>query len=625
MSETPSTAEPTAAPAKKRAGLNSMLLADLKAMAGGLGIKGAGSMKKAQLVEAIRGHQAGAGAAAKPAESGAAETKRAEQKQPAAKQPEAKQAAQKQNESKQAEPKQTEARGADAADEGGAPRRRERNRGNRQEQEAGQGEQGQQAGQQRQQGKQQNQNQQNQNQQNQNQQNQGQQQKQRQGQQEKGDQGAQNQQNQGQQQNQQGQQQNQQGQAQHDQDGDESGGRNRRRRGRERGERGGRQRGEPDTTILEDDVLVPAAGILDVLDNYAFVRTSGYAAGPEDVYLSLSMVRKHGLRRGDAVVGQVRQPREGERREKFNPMVRVDLVNGADPEGAEERPEFAELTPVHPSQRLRMETAPGDVVGRVVDLLAPVGKGQRGLIVAPPGSGRTTVLQHMAAAVTANNPECHLMVVLLDERPEEVTDFQRSVKGEVIASTFDRPATDHTTVAELAVERAKRLVEQGHDVVMLIDGLTRLGRAYNLAAPANGRTLPSGVDVSSLHPPKKLFGSARKLEDAGSLTIIATVLVETGSDIDQAIFEEFQGTANSELRLRAEYVDKRLFPAVDVVHSATRRDELLLAEEEATAQQALRRTLGGDPEEALVGLLELVRSSQTNIELLTRVARNARA
>ena len=257
---------------------------------------------------------------------------------------------------------------------------------------------------------------------------------------------------------------------------------------------------------------MPAAGILDVLDNYAFVRTSGYLPGVDDVYLSLSMVRKYGLRRGDAIVGLVRQPRDGERKEKFNPMVRVDSVNGADPEASKNRVEFAAMTPLYPSERLRLETDPGNLIGRVIDLAAPIGKGQRGLIVSPPSAGKTTMVRSIAQSITSNNPECHLMVVLVDERPEEVTDFERTVKGEVIASTFDRPPLDHTTVAELAIERAKRLVELGHDVVVVLDGLTRLGRAYNLATPASGRTLNGGVDAAALHPPKRFFGAARNLE-----------------------------------------------------------------------------------------------------------------
>jgi transcription termination factor Rho len=395
--------------------------------------------------------------------------------------------------------------------------------------------------------------------------------------------------------------------------------RSRRRRGRDRNRQ---PRNEPDVTVLEDDVLLPAAGILDVLDNYAFVRTSGYLAGPDDVYLSMSMVRKFGLRRGDALVGQVRQPREGERKEKFNPMVRIDTVNGADPESAKTRVDFDKLTPLYPSERLRLETEPTNMIGRVIDLAAPVGKGQRGLIVSPAKAGKTMVMQSIANSITTNNPECHLMVVLVDERPEEVTDFQRSVNGEVISSTFDRPASDHTMVAELAIERAKRLVELGHDVVVLLDGITRLGRAYNLSAPASGRILSGGVDSAALYPPKKFFGAARNIENGGSLTILATALIESGSKMDEVIFEEFKGTGNMEIRLRRDFADKRLFPAIDVIASGTRREELLLSEEEMSIVWKLRRLLGSlDGQQALELLLERLRKSQTNIEFLMQVQR----
>ncbi len=383
---------------------------------------------------------------------------------------------------------------------------------------------------------------------------------------------------------------------------------------------GGGQRNEPDTTILEDDVLIPAAGILDVLDNYAFVRTSGYLPGTDDVYLSLSMVRKFGLRRGDAIVGQVRQPREGERKEKFNPMVKVDSVNGADPETSKNRVEFAKLTPLYPSERLRLETVPTNLIGRVIDIAAPIGKGQRGLIVSPSKAGKTMIMQSIANSITTNNPECHLMVVLVDERPEEVTDFERSVKGEVISSTFDRPASDHTTVAELAIERAKRLVELGHDVVVLLDGITRLGRAYNLAAPASGRILSGGVDSAALYPPKRFFGAARNIENGGSLTILATALIESGSKMDEVIFEEFKGTGNMEIRLRRDFADKRLFPAIDAVQSGTRREELLMSKEELAIVWKLRRVLSGlDGQQALELLLERLKKSQSNIEFLMQV------
>ena len=311
-------------------------------------------------------------------------------------------------------------------------------------------------------------------------------------------------------------------------------------------------------------MLLPVAGILDILDNYAFVRTTGYLTGPNDVYVSLAQVRRHGLRRGDAITGAVRQPREGERRDKYNALVRLDTVNGMDPEQAKTRPEFMKLTPLYPQDRLRLETEPHLLTARVIDLIMPIGKGQRALIVSPPKAGKTMILQAIANAITTNNPECHLMVVLVDERPEEVTDMQRAVKGEVIASTFDRPPTDHTTVAELSIERAKRLVELGHDVVVLLDNITRLGRAYNLAAPASGRILSGGVDSTALYPPKRFLGAARNIENGGSLTILATALIETGSTMDTVIFEEFKGTGNAELVLSRKIANKRVFPAVDV-------------------------------------------------------------
>lgn len=369
------------------------------------------------------------------------------------------------------------------------------------------------------------------------------------------------------------------------QDDDDFDGGRRGRRGRYRDRRGRRGRdeiggaGEPQ--INEDDVLIPVAGILDILDNYAFIRTSGYLPGPNDVYVSLAQVRKNGLRKGDHVTGAVRQPKEGERREKFNALVRLDSVNGMAPEHGRGRPEFNKLTPLYPQDRLRLETDPGILTTRIIDLVAPIGKGQRGLIVAPPKTGKTMIMQAIANAITHNNPECHLMVVLVDERPEEVTDMQRSVKGEVISSTFDRPAEDHTTVAELAIERAKRLVELGHDVVVLLDSITRLGRAYNLAAPASGRILSGGVDSTALYPPKRFFGAARNIEDGGSLTILATALVDTGSRMDEVIFEEFKGTGNAELKLDRKLADKRIFPAVDVDASGTRKEEILLAPDEA--------------------------------------------
>ena len=351
--------------------------------------------------------------------------------------------------------------------------------------------------------------------------------------------------------------------------------RNDRSRFRDRAERGERQ--EREIQISEDDVLLPVGGLLDILDSYAFIRTQGYLAGPNDVYVSLQQIRRYGLRKGDVITGQVRAPREGERKEKFNALVKIDTVNGLEPEAARDRVDFAKLVPLYPQERLRLETLPNILTTRVIDLVAPIGKGQRGLIVSPPKAGKTMVLQAIANAITTNNPEVHLMVVLVDERPEEVTDMQRSVKGEVIASTFDRPADDHTSVAELAIERAKRLVEMGHDVVVLLDSITRLGRAYNISAPASGRILSGGVDSAALYPPKKFFGAARNIENGGSLTILATALVETGSKMDEVIFEEFKGTGNMELKLDRRFADKRIFPAVDVDASGTRKEHRALA------------------------------------------------
>ena len=400
--------------------------------------------------------------------------------------------------------------------------------------------------------------------------------------------------------------------------------RSRNRNRRDRRDRPARRQGggfnDYETEITEDDVLLPVAGIIDVLDNYAFVRTSGYLPGPNDVYVSLSFIRKFGLRKGDAVIGSVRQPREGERREKFNPLVKVDSINGLDVETARARPEFSKLTPLYPQERLKLETTANNLTTRVIDLVSPIGKGQRGLIVSPPKAGKTMVLQSIANAIAQNNPECHLMVVLVDERPEEVTDMQRSVNGEVIASTFDRPAEDHTIIAELAIERAKRLVESGQDVVVLLDSMTRLGRAYNLAAPASGRILSGGVDSTALYPPKKFFGAARNIENGGSLTILATALVETGSRMDEVIFEEFKGTGNMELKLDRRLADKRIFPAVDVDPSGTRKEELLLSPEELKIVWTLRKVLHAlDPQQSIELLLTKLRDTETNYEFLKQV------
>ncbi|GAA2363740.1 transcription termination factor Rho [Streptomyces carpaticus] len=406
-------------------------------------------------------------------------------------------------------------------------------------------------------------------------------------------------------------------------DDDFDGGR-RGRRGRyrdRRGRRGGRDdSGFNEPQVADDDVLIPVAGILDILDNYAFVRTSGYLPGPNDVYVSLAQVRKNGLRKGDHVTGAVRQPREGERREKFNALVRLDSVNGMAAEHGRARSEFNKLTPLYPQERLRLETEPGQLITRIIDLVSPIGKGQRGLIVAPPRTGKTTIMQAVANAITRNNPECHLMVVLVDERPEEVTDMQRAVKGEVISSTFDRPAEDHTTLAELAIERAKRLVELGHDVVVLLDNITRLGRAYNQAAPASGRILSGGVDSAALYPPKKFFGAARNIEDGGSLTILATALVETGSRMDEVIFEEFKGTGNMELKLDRKLSDKRIFPAVDVDASGTRKEEILMGSDEQAIVWKLRRVLHAlDSQAAVELLLDKMKQTKSNAEFLLQI------
>jgi transcription termination factor Rho len=574
-----------AAPRGRKAGLSAMLLPELKELAGGLGIKSAG-LKKAELVAAIKASQGGDRSGAQDGEQSArngaqrggasrtssprpAESARAEDQggaDPSARDEQRRQQEDRQQDSRprrdpQEQPAQHREHDDRAAQDGGDQARGDRKQGQQQQHQ-------------------------------------------------------QNPQHQGQHQ-----------QSQNGRDEDGGGRRNRRRRGRERtpNQVGGGQpargnRNEPDLQILEDDVLTPCAGILDVLDNYAFVRTSGYLPGADDVYVSLSMVRRYALRRGDAITGQVRQPREGERKEKFNPLVVLDTVNGADPEAAKDRVEFSKLTPLYPSERLRLETTPTNLIGRVIDIASPIGKGQRGLIVSPAKAGKTMIMQSIANSITTNNPECHLMVVLVDERPEEVTDFERSVKGEVISSTFDRPASDHTMVAELAIERAKRLVELGHDVVVLLDGITRLGRAYNLAAPASGRILSGGVDSAALYPPKRFFGAARNIEDGGSLTILATALIESGSKMDEVIFEEFKGTGNMEIRLRRDLADKRIFPAIDAVQSGTRREELLMSKEELAIVWKLRRVLSGlDGQQALELLLERLKKTQTNLEFLMQV------
>ena len=415
----------------------------------------------------------------------------------------------------------------------------------------------------------------------------------------------------------------------------------RRRRGRKRRDRDRDAQGEgsgPSRAAREDEVLLPVAGILDVADaNHAYLRTSGYLPGPKDVYVSGQQIKESGLRAGDAITGWVREggetanPGGGGRnnrrnnragRVKYNPLVSVEAVNGMDPERARRRPEFTKLVPLYPQEQLRLETTPKALTPRVIDLVAPIGKGQRGLIVSPPKAGKTIVLQQIANAIAVNNPEAHLMVVLVDERPEEVTDMQRTVKGEVIASTFDRPASDHTTVAELAIERAKRLVELGQDVVVLLDSITRLGRAYNLAAPASGRILSGGVDASALYPPKRFFGAARNIENGGSLTILATALVETGSKMDEVIFEEFKGTGNMELRLSRQLAEKRIFPAVDVAASSTRREELLIDPAQLKIMWRLRRLFTGlEQQQALELVLGKLKETQSNAEFLMVISK----
>ncbi|MFI2347173.1 transcription termination factor Rho [Streptomyces sp. NPDC019443] len=627
-------------------GLEGMVLAELQQVASGLGIRGTARMRKSQLIEVIKEAQGGSAAPAKSAEAGTggAETKPKRRATSKARTGDDAAVAEKSDKADKAEKavaqQQIDIPGQPASDDQPAGERRRRRataqagspdaktdvkaegavdvkteapeakaeaatavsqdgaEGRRDRQERGQrgerGDRGERGGERRDR------------------------QRDRRG--GKGDeqQGGQRQQRQGGQQGPQGPQ----GAGPQDDFDDEAGGR-RGRRGRYRDRRGRRGRddfatGEPQ--VSEDDVLIPVAGILDILDNYAFIRTSGYLPGPNDVYVSLAQVRKNGLRKGDHVTGAVRQPKEGERREKFNALVRLDSANGMAAESGRGRPEFQKLTPLYPQDRLRLETDPGVLTTRIVDLVAPIGKGQRGLIVAPPKTGKTMILQAIANAITVNSPECHLMVVLVDERPEEVTDMQRSVKGEVISSTFDRPAEDHTTVAELAIERAKRLVELGHDVVVLLDSITRLGRAYNLAAPASGRILSGGVDSTALYPPKRFFGAARNIEDGGSLTILATALVETGSRMDEVIFEEFKGTGNMELKLDRKLSDKRIFPAVDVDASSTRKEEILLASDELAVVWKLRRVLHAlDQQQAIELLLDKMKQTKSNAEFLLQI------
>ncbi|WP_083439745.1 transcription termination factor Rho [Corynebacterium riegelii] len=425
-------------------------------------------------------------------------------------------------------------------------------------------------------------------------------------------------------------------------DGEGGGRRGRRgRRNRNRNNRDGRDHGgnnrdnrdnnQGDNQNFEPEELQEVAGIVDVVDNNtAFIRTTGYRQNNADVFVNNRLVRQNGLRSGDAVIGQVRANGQGHshgngrNRQRYNQLVRVDSVNGMTPEEARGRKEFHKLTPLYPNKRLRLETEPNILTTRVIDLVMPIGKGQRALIVSPPKAGKTTILQNIANAIATNNPECYLMVVLVDERPEEVTDMQRSVKGEVIASTFDRPPSEHTAVAELAIERAKRLVEMGQDVVVLLDSITRLGRAYNNSSPASGRILSGGVDSNALYPPKRFLGAARNIEEGGSLTIIATAMVETGSAGDTVIFEEFKGTGNAELKLDRKIAERRVFPAVDVNPSGTRKDELLMSPEEARVMHKLRRILSAlDPQQSIDMLIKQLKKTKSNGEFLMGVAKSA--
>ncbi len=381
---------------------------------------------------------------------------------------------------------------------------------------------------------------------------------------------------------------------------------------------------EPRASTGRENPPAPVSGVLDIGDNHAFVRVTGYLPGPRDAYLSLAQVTKYGLRPGDHVEGAARSPRPGDRREKFNTLVRLDAVNGQAPDAARARPKFADLTPLYPQERLRLENGRNDLTCRVIDLLAPIGKGQRGLIVAPPKAGKTMILKSLASAIRAGDPDTHLMVVLVDERPEEVTDLQRSIDGEVIHSTFDRPASDHTALAELAIERAKRLVELGRDVVVVLDSITRLGRAYNLAAPSSSRILAGGVATTAIHPPRRFLGAARNVEEGGSLTILASVLIETGSRMDDVFFEEFKGTGNMELRLRRDLADKRIFPAVDVAQSGTRRDDLIMSREELETVARLRRVLGAlGPQEAIELIIGKLRETPSNAGFLAQILRES--
>jgi transcription termination factor Rho len=415
------------------------------------------------------------------------------------------------------------------------------------------------------------------------------------------------------------------------QSGNQQGGGRRRNRNRRRNNRFGSEQGnvavmdraEPrDRAGAPDDrPEVTRTGTLDIRsqDGYGFLRVNGYLPGPDDVYVPLSMIRRTGLRRGDEIEGAVKLPRDSE---KYAALVRVDRVNGMEPEVARQRKDFKDLTPLYPNERLRLEHTPTEISTRVMDIMSPIGKGQRGLIVSPPKAGKTTLMKQIANAISANNPEVILIILLVDERPEEVTDMQRSTQAQVIYSTFDRPSDDHCQVSELTIERAKRLVEYGKDVVILLDGITRLARAYNLATPASGKILSGGVDSSALYPPKRFLGAARNIEDGGSLTILATALVDTGSRMDEVIFEEFKATGNMEVRLDRKLSERRIFPALDVDGSSTRKEELLLTDEELVVAWKLRRVLGAlEPAQALELVVDKMRATKTNQEFLRQIQR----
>ena len=396
-------------------------------------------------------------------------------------------------------------------------------------------------------------------------------------------------------------------------------GKGKNRRGRDKQRQGG---GGGDQQ-RDDRPTIPCTGILDVLpDGFGFLRTSGFSQGDHDVYVSLSQIRRFGLRRGDEVAGQVREPKDNE---KYNALLKIDTVNDIDPETARKRPIFEQLTPLFPDERLRLETEEHDTAARIMDLMCPIGKGQRGLITSPPKAGKTTILKKLANSIATNNPEVDLFVLLVDERPEEVTDMQRSVKGTVVASTFDQPSENHVQVTELVLDRVKRLVEMGHDVVVLLDSITRMARAFNLNTPASGRILSGGVDSTALYPPKKFFGAARNIEEGGSLTILATALVETGSRMDEVIFEEFKGTGNMEIRLDRKLADKRIFPAIDIETTGTRKEELLMEPAEAAAVWKLRGVLHSlDPAAAIELLIKKIRETKNNAEFLSALSKNAR-